>query len=103
MMQDEELKSSIKKFYALMETSPDTPDSAFDFIVFLRSFVRTRSCSILPTTELMTVLKVNKPAVFFSLRQMSEQNEIIRFLVGLSTDFEAAEQKLKGLLKDEPC
>lgn len=97
-MQDEELKMNIKKFYNLMESYPDTPDSAFDFVVFLRSFLRTKSQLPLPTTEIMTVLKVNKPAVFFSLRGMGKQNDMLGFLTALSTDFEAAEQKLKHLL-----
>ena len=98
-MQDKELKVNIEKFYKLMEIHPDTPNSAFDFVVFLRSFLRTKSQLPLPTTEIMTVLKVNKPAVFFSLRGMAKQNDMLGFLTALSTDFEEAEQKLKNLLE----
>ncbi|KMY54501.1 hypothetical protein AC623_11735 [Bacillus sp. FJAT-27231] len=68
----EELKENIQKFYTLMEAYPDTPDSAFDFVVFLRSFLRIKSPLPLPTTEVMTVLKIHKPAVFFSLRGMAK-------------------------------
>ncbi|RJS59419.1 hypothetical protein [Bacillus sp. PK3_68] len=102
MMQNEELRTSIKRFYSLMESYSDTPDSAFDFIVFLRSFLRIKSPLPLPTTEIMTVLKVNKPAVFFSLREMSKRNDILEFLTALSMDFEKAEQKLQDLLKNKP-
>lgn len=97
-VENEELKIQIKKFYILLQKYPDIPESAYDFVSFFRYFLRLKSQEPLPTIEIMTVLKKNKPIVFFILRQMAKKNDTLGFLTGLSMEFEEAEQKLQKLL-----
>jgi hypothetical protein len=97
--ENEELKIVIRKFYSLLKKYPDDSESAYDFVIFLRSFIRLKSQAPLPSIELMTILKKNKPIVFFTLRQMAKKNDTLRFLIGLSMEYEVAEQKLQKLME----
>jgi hypothetical protein len=93
------LKRTIRKFYNLLKKYPDHSDSAYDFVIFLRSFLRLKSQEPLPTIQVMTVLKEKKPVVFIALKKMSKQNDTLRFLIGLSMEFEVAEKNLQTILK----
>lgn len=61
---NQELKNKINEFYKLLKKAPDQSSSAIDFIYFLRSFLRIKSQTTLPTIEMMTVLKETKPIFY---------------------------------------
>jgi len=96
--EDKDLKKSIQQFYGLLKKYPDAAESAYDFVAYLRSFLKIKSKAPLPTIEIMTLIKHNKPNVFYALRQMSKKNIMLDILVGLSTDIKSAEERLEGLL-----
>lgn len=93
-----ELKKSIKLFYNLLEKYSDEPDSAYEFLVFLRNLLKIQSETPLPTIEIMTLIKQYKPLVFYELRKMSNTNLMLEILTELSMDVGAAEKKLKDLI-----
>ncbi|KMY54432.1 hypothetical protein AC623_11350 [Bacillus sp. FJAT-27231] len=96
--ENSELKNSIQRFYDLLKKYPDSPDAAYDFVVYLRSFLKIQSKKPLPTIEIMTLLKKYKPNVFYALRKMAEKNIMLNILTELPMESEAAEKKLKRLL-----
>jgi hypothetical protein len=93
------LKKTIRKFYNLLKKYPDHTDSAYDFVIFLRSFLRLKTQEPLPTIEIMTVLEKNKPIVFYILRQMAKKNKTLGFLTELSMEYKVAEQTLQKLME----
>lgn len=99
MINNEELKESIKKLYDLIKNLPDNSDAAFEFVQFLKTFLRIRSQEPLPTIEVMTLIKEEKPTVFSVLRKLAHSNSTLNFLVELSTDPDSANEKLESILK----
>lgn len=92
-----DLYKTILKFYRLLEKTPDQPSSAFEILGFLRSFLRTKSTAPLPTIEVMTILKHEKPITYNSLRQMSSKNDLLKFLIDLPADLELAKERLHSI------
>ncbi|WP_246370250.1 hypothetical protein [Mesobacillus zeae] len=100
MRKDKEgLKFIIKRFFQLMEEFEDHPGSTFTFVSFIRNFLRHNSSDVLPTIEIMTIIRELKPNVFSSMKQMAKQDPILEFLTGLSMDLQVAEEKLHSILE----
>ncbi|WP_050183789.1 hypothetical protein [Domibacillus robiginosus] len=92
------VKVHVEKFFVLLKNYPDSTDSTLVFVRFLRSFLRGSSQpEILPAIEIMTLLKEQKPAVFYSMRKLAERDELLAFLTGLSMNPEKAERKLQEI------
>ncbi|MEM1504848.1 hypothetical protein RG959_15680 [Domibacillus sp. 8LH] len=93
-----DVKAHVEKFFVLLKNYPDSTDSALVFVRFLRSFLR--DCSqpeVLPTIEIMTLLKEHKPIAFYSMRKLSEHDNLLAFLTGLSMSPQEAENKLQAI------
>lgn len=100
-MAHKELKSNIEKLYSMLEKIPDKPNYSYDFVTYLKSFLRIRPNETLPTIEVITLIKHYKPVVFTKLRRMSSNNLMLEILTELSMDIETAEKNLKEIIKEE--
>jgi hypothetical protein len=98
---NKELKMKILEFFNMLDSVPDSPESFLKFTSFLRSFLRVKSESSLPTIEIMTVLKKSKPIVFNTLRKNVNQYEMLSFLIELSMEENVAMSNLKSFLDNE--
>ncbi|MCM3789445.1 hypothetical protein M3221_13650 [Domibacillus indicus] len=95
-----ELKTNIEKFFVLLKNYPNSVDSTFVFVRFLRSFLRGNiQKGVLPTIEVMTLIKEHKPIVFQTMRKLSEKDNILAFLTGLSMDIHEAETRLQSIFE----
>ncbi|OAH57977.1 MULTISPECIES: hypothetical protein [Bacillaceae] len=93
-----ELKMNVEKFFLLLQNYPDDFDSTSVFVRFLRSFLRVNARGkMLPTIEIMTLIKEQKPNVFRSMSKLSEEDNMLAFLTSLSMDFQQAESRLQSI------
>lgn len=98
MKDQTELQNSINKLFDILKQYPDSPKKTYDFIAFLKSFLRIKSTKPLPTIEVMTLIRHRKPIVFSNLRRMAPNNQMLEILTELSMDIESAEERLNNLL-----
>lgn len=97
-----ELKMNVEKLFLLLQNYPDDFESTLVFVRFLRSFLRTNvEGKVLPTMEVMTLIKEQKPNVFRSMRRLSENDNMLAFLTGLSMDLQKAEFRLQSIYEGE--
>ncbi|MGG3451889.1 hypothetical protein [Domibacillus aminovorans] len=93
-----ELKMNVEKFFLLLQNYPDDFDSTSVFVRFLRSFLRINVQErVLPTIEVITLIKEQKPNIFRSIRKLSEEDNMLAFLTGLSMDSQEAESRLQSI------
>ncbi|SDK18035.1 hypothetical protein SAMN05216243_2200 [Sediminibacillus albus] len=65
---------------------------------FLRSFLRVRTRSIdLPTSEVMAIIKHEKPKIYYSLKKNTANDPIFHFITNINMDYERAHENLKKL------
>jgi len=64
-----ELRKIICQFFRMLEQYPDDYNSTYDFIAFLRTLLRIQTNEELPTIEIMTLIKHEKPIVFSNLKK----------------------------------
>jgi hypothetical protein len=92
-----DLENVILEFYKMLKTYEDSPKSLSLYTNFIREFLRTKTYDMdLPTTEVITVLKTEKPLVFSLMRKNSDS--ILRIITNLEMDYEEAQQHLKQFL-----
>lgn len=94
-----ELRKIICQFFRMLEQYPDNHNFTYDFIAFLRTFLRIQTNEELPTTEIMTLIKHEKPVVFSNLKKMSAYNTMLEILTELSIDIETARENLRNIIK----
>jgi hypothetical protein len=93
-----ELKENVEKLFLLLENYPDDYDSTLVFVRFLRSFLRINAPEKgLPTIEVMTMIKEQKPHVFRWMRKRSAEDNMLAVLTGLSMDYQEAESRLQSI------
>lgn len=98
MSRENELKLIIEKFDQLINTLPDNNNSVPSFINFLRGFLRTRDQNhALPSAELMTILKKQKPTVFYLLKKQAIKNPSLELLTQLEINYDTAVERLDQL------
>ncbi|MCM3720104.1 hypothetical protein [Fictibacillus phosphorivorans] len=101
MEKNKELIDSLIKFQILLNTHPDTVDSIPVFTNYIRSFLRIKPMGrTLPTIEIMTLLKNEKPRMFYLLKRHSS-DDIMMMLTNLSMDYNQAQNKIKRILQGE--
>lgn len=89
----------IENFFELLEKYSDNPNNADIFINFIRLFLRTKlSGTMLPTVELMSLIKKEKPEIFAAIRQRGKYDLLLEFVTGIHMDTDNAEEKLKRYL-----
>lgn len=97
--EDQDLKNKISLFYDLLKQHPDDPRYTYDFISFLRSFLKVQSKSTLPTIEIMTLIQHYKPIIFYEMKKLSKHNVMLDVLTKLTTDVNMAEERLKKIIE----
>jgi hypothetical protein len=98
----EELKVNVEKFFLLLQNYPDDSGSTLVFGRFLRAFLRTNTCKeVLPTIEVMTLIKEHKPTIFHTMKKLSEKDSMLAILTGLSMDSSEAENRLQSIYESK--
>jgi hypothetical protein len=94
-----DLIKAIHKFGELLEKHPDSPHSVPVFSQFIKAFLRTNTKSeVLPTIEIMTVLKHKKPLVFTLIKKGSSQKNIVMDMIThIEVDLDEALHRLESL------
>lgn len=93
-----DLKTALEKFEQLMNKSPDEKIALPDFINFLRGFLRVRDPKFsLPSAELMTIIKKEKPIIFHFLKLQAPSNPSLDLLTQLEMDHAKARERLSDL------
>lgn len=101
MERNKELIDSLIKFQQLLNTHPDTVDSIPVFTNYIRSFLRIKPMGrTLPTIEIMTLLKKEKPQMFYLLKRHSK-DDIMTMLTYLNMDYDQAQIKIERILQGE--
>lgn len=93
------LSDALYEFDVLLKKNPDVPQSLPVFTQFLRYFLRTKTGGEpLPSVEVMTILKNEKPNIFSLIRKQSKHNMVMNMLTNVEMDVEEATSRL-GQLK----
>jgi hypothetical protein len=94
-----DLSQAIQKFEDLLEKHPDSPHSMSVFTQFIKTFLRTNTKDeVLPTIEIMTVLKHKKPLIFTLIKKGSSQKNIVMDMIThIDVDLDEALQRLESL------
>jgi hypothetical protein len=92
------LPDALKEFDVLLKKQPDVPASLPVFNQFIRYFLRTKTGGEpLPSVEVMTIIRNEKPNVFSLMRRQSKSNAVMNMLTNLEMDLEEAENRLERL------
>lgn len=94
----DELSNYIKKLFSILDKVPDEADSTVIFVNFLRNFLRLKTKDPIPTIEVMTIIKHQKPTIFYNMRKLSKLDPILEVLTNISMDLEKAEERIEALL-----
>ncbi|HYK72491.1 MAG TPA: hypothetical protein VEV44_05060, partial [Pseudoneobacillus sp.] len=93
------LEGMIENFFELLKKYSDNPDNADIFINFIRLFLRTKSSGApLPTVELMSLIKKEKPEIFAAIRQRGKYDLLLEFVTSIHMDTANAEERMKQYL-----
>lgn len=83
----------VRGFFVLLENYPDHPQNLFVFTSFLKGFLRQRAFDeTTPTIEVVTILKHERPVIFYHMRKQTE--DWIYILTRIDMDVEEAKQRL---------
>lgn len=95
-----EITAAIVDFFLLLKKHPDQPSNVTIFTNFFRNFLRIRSTDkILPTMELTTLLKHEKPIIFSTMRKHSEN--LMYILSHMEMDIEEARERISRFIEGE--
>lgn len=93
-----DLNHIIKKFEELIEKVDDDKMNVPIYINFLRGFLRTKDPNHpLPSAEIMTIIKKEKPTIFYYLKKQAGQNPSLEILTQLEINFDLAVERLEQL------
>jgi hypothetical protein len=96
-----DVPSALKEFNYLLKKYPDHPKFLLVFTNFIRQFLRCKvGDGYLPTVEVMTVLKHEKPIIFTLLRQ--QQSNTFAMLTYIEIEHEKALERLKKMKSSSP-
>ncbi|QDP39904.1 hypothetical protein [Radiobacillus deserti] len=97
-MREPELEAVLKKFDKLLRQYPDHLDHLGDFKSFLRSFLRVRTHYLtLPTSEVISIIKHEKPTIYYSLKANLKDDPIFGFITQLDMSYELAKENLETI------
>lgn len=92
------LLDSLIMFEKLLTELPDTAESVPDFLKFLRNFFRNKHPKFaLPSIEIISIIKHEKPTVFYFLRKQSSRDQMLQLIIGVEMDREQALERLELL------
>jgi len=93
-----ELKNAITKLDRLLKKYPDAPLEIIVFKQYLKGFLRIKTNSItLPTSEVMAIIKHEKPETYYYLKKNSKNEPLFHFLTNINMDYERARQNLQEI------
>lgn len=97
-LHEQELKKALIQFDSLIKVLPDTKRSFLEFKRFIIFFLRIRTKSIsLPTSEIMAVLKHEKPTVFYIMRKELSGSVIFNIVTHIDMSYSEAIRRLNEL------
>ncbi|MRH41324.1 hypothetical protein GH741_01385 [Aquibacillus halophilus] len=97
-MKEPELKVALINFEKLISNQPDNFTAIIPFKNYLRNFLRIRTTSMdLPTSEIMTVLKHEKPKVYYLLKANFSEDPIFNFLTNIGADYDLSRKRLSEI------
>jgi hypothetical protein len=101
-MNEPELKDALERFDRLLQDhNDDDLKSVVTFKSFIRNFLRLKTKQVvLPTSEVMTILKHERPNIFFHLRKNFQSDPLFNLLTQLEVDYEKAIVTLDEIKKN---
>jgi hypothetical protein len=97
----QQIRDYIKKFYCLLNQYPDDPKSTFIYTNFLRQFLRLKPKeATLPTIEIISLLKHEKPIVFYLIKQQGKYDDTLELLTNIYIDPEKAKKNLHQIMNE---
>ncbi|WP_078553102.1 hypothetical protein [Bacillus alkalicellulosilyticus] len=95
-----ELKKALLKFEKMRVSLPDEKSSVIHYKSFIRNFTKITTKHVtLPTTEIMTLLKHEKPTVFSIIRNESLNGSLYYFLTHIDFDYATAKKNFDAILE----
>ncbi|MGO4890271.1 hypothetical protein ACJ2A9_21190 [Anaerobacillus sp. MEB173] len=99
-LQEPELKCALIQFESLMRELPDRRESLPQFKKFILFFLRIKTRSVpLPTSEIMSILKREKPTLFSIMRRELSNNLIFNIITHIDAEYWGAKKRLNELLQ----
>lgn len=96
MYKEVEIINAINRFEILIRDYPDDPKSTFAFKNFIKYFITIKpTCSNLPTSEVMAILKKEKPNIFYSLRKQASNTNYLYFLTNIEMNYDVAIDRIQ--------
>ncbi|WP_458414781.1 hypothetical protein ACNQFZ_08160 [Schinkia sp. CFF1] len=86
----DEIIKQIKQFEKLLSQRTDNSANTFEFLSFFRKLVRVKSNTPIPTIELGTILKHEKPLIFQDFKKLSENDRLVDFITNVNMDYQEA-------------
>jgi hypothetical protein len=97
----QQIRACINKFYRLLNQYPDDPKSTFIYTNFLRQFLRLKPKeATLPTIEIISLLKHEKPIVFYLIKQQGKYDDTLELLTNIYIDPEKAKKNLHQIMNE---
>jgi hypothetical protein len=96
-----EIKNALIKFNKLLKDhQADDAKGFLPFKNFLRGFIRIRTKSNeIPTSEIITILKHERPNIFYLLKKNLTDDPLFNFITQIDTkDYDKARDKINELL-----
>jgi hypothetical protein len=96
---ENEIKELLKKLKKMLEDYPDEASSTYNFSNFLKLFLRSKKTeTTLPTIEVMTIIKHEKPNIYYHLKKLGNSDSRLEFLTNLSMDYKKANENINKIL-----
>ncbi|MDZ5471299.1 hypothetical protein SM124_06020 [Bacillus sp. 31A1R] len=93
-----ELLLSIKKFEMLLEKYKDDKRNTFEFFSYFKSLHRIQTTfDYIPILELGTILKNEKPTIYFELRNYATHSHVIELITTVDMDLDEATAKIEHI------
>jgi hypothetical protein len=91
------LKDAMRKFERMLEKCADKQEHTYEFLYFIKSFIRIRSKEILPSAAIITIIKHEKPKIYSGLSKLADDYVFLEFILQLEMDYEVARKKIVSL------
>ncbi len=98
-----ELKDALVKFENLLNEYSDNANNVIPYKSFIKYFLKVKTKNItLPTSEILAVIKHERPLIYYQLKRNSASDNTLYFLTHIDMNYESAQKKLleiKNLIK----
>lgn len=87
----------LKEFQKMLNQYPDDQKYTLNFFSFFKKLSLVNSKSI-PYVELGTILRNEKPIIFYELKRLSDQSHVINVITSVSIDLKEAIEQISKIL-----